>query len=194
MKKVIWLFTISLLLVACSGGNSDEENNGINVEKGKNQVEITLPADIIEAEEKDMDEIIADAEENGIDEVVKNQDGSLTYKMSKEKHEEMMEQLDEQIKNIMETLRGEKYPSIQKAETDESFTEFTVKVDKGSFENSLDGLSVVQLGMGGVYYQLFNGTKLEEIEVKVFIENNETNEVMDIFVFPKVLMETENRK
>src|SRR5690606_1240134 len=73
VKKVIWLFTISLLLVACSGGNSDEENNGINVEKGKNQVEITLPADIIEAEEKDMDEIIADAEENGIDEVVKNQ-------------------------------------------------------------------------------------------------------------------------
>lgn len=45
------------------------------------------------------DESIAKAEEEGL-KVTENEDGSLTYKMSKSKHKEMMNEIKKTIRSI----------------------------------------------------------------------------------------------
>lgn len=65
-----------------------EDKSSIEVDKGILNVEITLPASMFEGQ--DIDETIEEAKKDGIKEAVKHDDGSVTYKMSRSKHNEMM--------------------------------------------------------------------------------------------------------
>ena len=110
VKKILTLvlaLAMSLSLCACGGKSGGEapaeseepdavaspdgesEGSGIQVDEGLLSVEITIPASFFE--EKTEDEIKADAEENGFTGCTVNEDGSVTYKMSKARHREMMD-------------------------------------------------------------------------------------------------------
>lgn len=54
------------------------------MDKGLLNVEVTIPATLYKGQ--DIDSIISEAKNSGIKEVIKNDDGSLTYKMSKSEH------------------------------------------------------------------------------------------------------------
>jgi len=161
----------------------EPEEQSIEVDKGVFSVEITLPASLFEGE--DIDEVIAEAKEDGVSDVTVHDDGSLTYKMSKSKHNEMMREMkDDLLEYIEETKNSEDYKSIKDITHNKVFSEFTLLVDQEAFENSFDGFAALGLGMSGLYYQLFDGVAPDDYEVTVFIENLNTGEVFDTIVYP----------
>lgn len=204
MRKSLFILFIGLLslgLVACGSNESDEkenkntsaeeENESVKVDKKLLSVEVTLPASLFEGEEEvDVDQVIADAKAEGIDKVTYNEDGSFTYKMSKAKHKEVMEEMEnELIASVDEMINSEELPSIQDIKYNKSFSEFTMIVDRHSFENSFDGFAALSLGLSGMMYQLFDGADPEDYEVIINVEDVETGEVFDSFVLPEGLEE-----
>jgi predicted small lipoprotein YifL len=139
-----------------STDNKENKDESIEVDKNLLSVEVTLPASMFE--DQNIDDVIAQAKEDGVKEVIKNSDGSLTYKMSKSKHSEMMKEMQDQLTaNIEEMKTSEDFVSIKDVTHNKSFSEFTMIVDKEAFENSFDGFAAFGLGLSGMMYQLFDG-------------------------------------
>lgn len=207
MKKIIYLFMTFLLvfLAACSSNEttSKEENaatkkeekkkeQGVEVDKGLLNVELTIPASMFEGE--NVDTVISEAKAEGID-VTKNEDGSLTYKMSKSQHKKMMEEMEKGVKeSIGEMVNGEEFVSLQEITYNDSFSEFTVLVDKESFENSFDGFALLGLGISGIMYQYYNGTNADDAKVKVITKDQETQEIIGEVVYPDAFEEMETEE
>lgn len=204
MMRKITMFILSiavLFLVACSGeknqiekdgGKSTRsskeaeelEEGGIGVDKGLLNVEINLPETFFEGQ--DIDEIIEGAKEEGIANVTKNDDGSLTYKMSKSEHKKLMiEMKDELIAYVSELEENnEDYPSIKEVMYEKSLKAFTLVVDREAFEDSFEGFAVMGLGMAGMSYQLFDGVDLEKNKVKIYLKDIEAGEIYSEVVYP----------
>lgn len=201
MKKLLLMVAVLILslLTACSSSDetnatkeestkankNEETNESVDVDKGLLNVEVTLPATFFEGE--DVDNSIAKAEKDGI-EVKKNEDGSLTYKMSKSKHKEMMEELETGlIESVEEMKNSDDFVSIQDVTYNKSFSEFTMVVDKAAYENSFDGFATFGLALSGMYYQLFDGVDPKKYEVKIIMKDAATDEVFDEVVYPEAL-------
>jgi uncharacterized protein YcfL len=119
MKKFMLMITVLsfTLLTGCSSSEpsnaADKDNSeatdqeqtseGVEVDKGLLNVEVTLPASMFEGE--DVDATIAEVEKEGV-EATKNEDGSVTYKMSKSKHKEMMKELETGIIESIEDMKN----------------------------------------------------------------------------------------
>lgn len=200
MKKITFAAFLLMiaLLTACNANEESKaneaeqqqkESEGISVDKGLLNVEVTLPASFFE--DGDIDAAIAEAKEEGID-VTKNENGSVTYKMSKAKHKEMMAELEDSLLASIEELKnGEDFASIKDIQHNKKFTEFTLVVDKDAFENSFDGFAVFGLGLSGAMYQLFNGADPENYNVKIVVKDEATNEIINEVNYPKDLEDLE---
>ncbi|WP_342433465.1 hypothetical protein [Neobacillus sp. FSL H8-0543] len=204
MKKLTYLFMAFLLafLAACSStettskeGKAEtkkeekKEEQGVEVDKGLLNVELTIPASMFEGE--NVDTVISEAKAKGIA-VTKNENGSLTYKMSKSQHKKMMEEMEKGIKESLEEMvNGEEFVSLQEVTYNNSFSEFTVLVDKAAYENSFDGFALLGLGISGMMYQYYNGTNADDAKVKIITKDQETQEVIGEVVYPDDLEETE---
>lgn len=201
----IMLVLAMTLLAACSSNeqasNSDEKksstenkeekkNEAVSVDKGLLNVELTLPASLFEGE--DIDTVIANAKKDGVKEVTKNEDGSLTYKMSKSEHKEMMKELETNIKDsIEETKTSGDFASIKDITHNDSFSEFTLLVDKAAYENSMDGFAALGYGKSGMMYQMFNGSDADSTKVTIFIKDEATQETIDEMVYPDDLKDSD---
>jgi hypothetical protein len=207
MKKILFAILISVLfiLTACStsndankevikekpDGKKTEETGGtLEVDKGLLSVEITIPSTLMEGE--DIDNVVAEAKKDGIKDVTKNEDGSVTYKMSKAQHKKMMKEMKTNVTTYVdEIVNDEDFASIQDIKHNGSFSEFTVVVDKAAFENSFDGFATLGLGMSGMYYQAFDGTSGDKLNVTVYTKDASTGEVFSTVVYPDALEEME---
>jgi Adhesin P1 N-terminal domain len=203
LKPLFSFLFILALLSACSSAdeekanqdqsgkeNGEESSENIDVDKGLLNVEITLPASFFE-DEADLESTKADAEKEGI-KVTKNDDGSLTYKMSKAKHKEMVQEMEtEMVASIDEMKNSEDFTSIQDITYNDSFSEYTMIVDKETYENSFDSFAVFGLGLSGMYYQLFNGVNPEDYKVKIMVQDADTKEVISEVIYPDDLEESE---
>jgi hypothetical protein len=214
MRNFTYILFILLMtfLTACS--SNEQENNAsdgeksaeqkeaqtkeetkeekVEVDKGLLNVEITLPASMFEGQ--DIDTIIASAKGEGVAEVTKNEDGSLTYKMSKSKHKEMMKEFETSILETIEEMKTSgDYVSIKDITHNDSFSEFTMVVDKEEYENSMDGFAALGLGMSGMMYQLYNGVDTNNSKVTISMKDQATEEVFDEIVYPDALEETESK-
>ncbi|MET1014568.1 MAG: hypothetical protein ABWX61_08680 [Paenisporosarcina sp.] len=206
MKKLLFglLIMSMLVLAACSSDNEkgkkdieknetadtdnkSEKDESVGVDKGIFNVEITLPASFFEGE--DIDTVIADAKKDGIKEATKNADGSVTYKMSKEKHKEMMSEMEVGVKESMDELVSEDYPSIREVSANKNYSTFTLIVDKAAYEGSFDGFATMGIGMMGMYYQVFDGAESDNVKVEIHVQDATTKEVFDTMVFPDDMQE-----
>lgn len=171
------LLLLGALMAACS---EDQKKAG--------DVEVTIPALFFEGQ--DIDSVISKAKNSGIKEIIKNDDGSLTYKMAKPEHEEMMKGLKEGIlSNVDEIKASDDFKSVKDITYNKSFSEFTVSVNKKEFESSLDTMASVGLALTGMYYQLFNGADVENYKVTVIFNDESSGEVINTMVYPDVLNE-----
>ena len=195
MKKVLSLFLASMLmlLVACSAEKTDHQTKekdkskkeSVEVDKGLFSVTLTLPASMFEGQ--NIDQVITDAQKKGI-KATKNADGSVTYKMSKAQHKEMVQEMKKSvIETINDTKSGKDYSSIKDITYNDDFSEFTLIVNKSDYENSMDGFAVLGLGMSGMMYQLFNGVKPEDYKVTIDVKDEATQKVFDQVVYPDAL-------
>lgn len=167
---------------------SETKSEKIEVEKGLLNVEITLPASMFEGQ--DLDTVISEAKKDGVDEITKNDDGSLTYKMSKARHTEMMNEMkDSVLEAIEETKTSGDFASIKDVTYNKDFSEFTMIVDKEKFQNSFDGFAAMGFGLQGMYYQLFNGVNSNNYKVTINIKDEASGEVLDTVVYPDAFNE-----
>ena len=204
MKKILFAILISVLtvLTACSASNdsnkeeqqdgkkTEETGGALAVDKGLLAVEVTIPSTFIEGE--DIDNVVAKAKEDGIKDVTKNADGSVTYKMSKAQHKEMMKEMKTNVTTYVdELINDENFASIQDIKYNASLSEFTVVVDKAAYENSFDGFAALGLAMSGMYYQVFDGTSGDKLSVTMHTKDINTGEIFGTAVYPDALEELE---
>ena len=194
MKKWFIAFSATaLLLTACGGENEKateqeketEENAGesLSVDKGILNVDVTLPASFFA--DSTEEEIIAGAKENGITEAVVNEDGSVTYTMSKSKHKEMMKEMgDSVLSTIDEIVNSEDYTSIKEISYNKDFTEFDVKVNRQQYEEGFDGFAVIGLVMVSTYYSAFEGKSGEDSQTIFNMVDETTGEIYDTAIYP----------
>ncbi|MGE7115045.1 hypothetical protein [Lysinibacillus sp. NPDC047702] len=206
MKKILILplaMLLSVLLVACSqdkesesGKKSDSadkaaeetKDESFKVDKGLLNVEITIPASFFAGQ--DIESAITEVKKEGVKEVIKNDDGSVTYKMSKSVHKEMMKEMEKSILDTIEEIKTSKdFTSIKDVTYNKSFTEFTITVNKEQFENSFDALASMGLALTGMYYQLFSGIDSEKFKVTVIFKDESNGEVLNTIVYPDDLNE-----
>ncbi|KOY81274.1 hypothetical protein I6G82_02735 [Lysinibacillus macroides] len=203
MKKIFFIPSILLLsifLIACNQENdggketdntkdtTEESSPDVKVDKGLLNVEVTLPASFFEGQ--DIDTVITEAKKEGIKEAIKNDDGSITYKMPKSVHKEMLKEMENGILEAVENIKkSEDFASIKDVTYNKSFTEFTLAVDKEKFENSFDTMASMGIAIVGMYYQMFNGVDSEQLKITVFFKDETNGEVIDTVVYPDDLNE-----
>lgn len=198
MKRTISLLLILSLLftnVGCSSKDNKPKTEGkqdkadtIQVDKKIINVEITIPASLLNLdgeEDTDIEEITEEAKGKGIKEVKLNDDGSVTYTMSKDAHKELLEGMRNNITDsIEELIDDEDMASIKDIVPNKTFSEFEIVVNKEKFENSFDGFGVLGLVFQSMFYQLFEGVEPDNYKVLINYKDEATKEVFNSVTYP----------
>lgn len=153
----------------------------VEVDRNLLSVDITMPASIFEGD--DPPDIVDAAEAQGIQETILNPDGSVTYRMSRAGHREMLEELCTSMAESLDRLGGE-FASVQAINHNEDFTDIEIRVDREAYENSLDGFAMFEIAIGAGYYQLFAGADADSYRVVVNTVDADTDETFDTFIYP----------
>ncbi|OEC01154.1 hypothetical protein GY31_12550 [Lysinibacillus sphaericus] len=207
MKKILVLPLLLLFGIIFAGCSADSEKESgdkkevaadttektsvskpLKVDKELLNVEVTIPADFFEGE--DIDTVIADAKDEGIQEVIKNDDGSLTFRMSESQQKEILKDMEEEIIDFVEEIEtDEQLASIKDISYNSTYSEFTILVNPEELESTLDIDADVDLVLMGIFYQLFNGVDPAKNKVTVTYKNESNGEVIDTIVYPDDLNE-----
>lgn len=190
MKQLLFGLAIATLLLAGCGDDeakkeatTDKEEQGIEVDKGLLDVELTLPAHLFEGQT--AEEIEASATKQGVKEVKVNEDGTVYYKMSKSDHKKMMDKLETSIQESMdELITSGDAPSFKEIKYNKDFTDFDVTVDREAFENSMDAFMIFTFALSGTFYNAFQGEDMDNLKITVNMIDAATNETFDTTVFP----------
>lgn len=204
-KGLFLLSSTALILAACGGDSSEEtsstaeeveqdtsessnleeESENIEVDKGILSTEVTLPADFAES----FDPSEMDLEESNYTE---NEDGSLTLKLSRAQHQELLDSMKESVDASIEQLKtDDTYTSFEDIQYNDNYSEMSISVDREAYESGMDGFGIFALALPAMYYQVFEGTAPEDLEVVFELEDASNGEVFDTVVYPDDLEETE---
>lgn len=135
----------------------------VEVEDGLISVKITVPADIVgEVTQEELDETVGEV----CLAAKLNDDGSVTYKLTKAQHQEMLNGIktgiDEGIKSLIDDK--ENY-SISGVTYNDDLTEFKVTID-GDQIGIGDYFSTMLFYMYGGMYGIFTGHQADNIKVE----------------------------
>lgn len=184
MKKIgCFALLLSLLLVLCSCGSASPSestdvpnapsssasanaaSDAISVDSGVFDVTLKIPKDYA-GEEMTQEKCDSIASENGYKSVTLNDDGSVTYVVSKAQHKKMMEALKESIDDgINKMIESENFPNITAIDANDDYTEFTVSIN-GDSVGITESFSTLAFYMYGGMYNSFNGSEADNISVK----------------------------
>ncbi|GEL68209.1 hypothetical protein [Marinilactibacillus psychrotolerans] len=207
--KSLFLLSSSTLILAACGNDSDEqitpteesakevdqdtsesskskeESGNIEVDKGIFSTEVTLPAEFAES----FDPSEMDLESSNYTE---NEDGSVTLKLSKAQHKELLNSMKESVDASIEQLKtDDTYTSFEDIQYNDDFSEMSIIVDREAYESGMDGFGIFALALPTMFYQLFEGTPSEDLEVIFELEDAADGEVFDTIVYPDDLEEAE---
>ena len=145
--KVLLCILMMLNLVGCSGNKSsddkksgNEASEGIQVSTGDDSariyntvtnVKVTLPASLFEYvdEEISQEDLDKAAFENGFISATLNEDGSVTYVMSKDKYNAYVAELAMSIDKGLEELCNTENSTIVDIKHNADFTDYTITLD-----------------------------------------------------------------
>lgn len=201
MKKLIAILcTTVFLLAGC--GNSDKVkagddtntstggNESVEVDKNLLDVTVKLPASMFEGE--DINAKAEEMKQDGVKEATVNEDGSITIKMSKSKHKEMITEMKTSVIEYFEEMKtSENYASIKDIKYNDDFTKITLEVVKSDYENSMDAFATFGIGISSMMYNLYNGVENDKIQITIEEKDSETGEVFSTVIYPDDLNEKE---
>ena len=170
-----------------------ENSDSINVDENLLTVEVTMPAAFFENETPE--EIQASAKESGFLSCTVNEDGSVTYKMTKGKRAEILRSFKGEIDStIQEYLSGgENAPqSYRKITYNDKVTQFDVRVDRAAYENSwTDAFYMMGFYILGGYYQIVDGVPNDQVDVIVNIIDDATGETIETGSYKNFISNTQ---
>ena len=181
---------LALCLTACGGGaasttaagsdaaaSTSASEDGLNVEKNLFSVTLTYPSSMVDegTTQDSLNDEIKDID--GIKSATLNEDGSVTYIMTKAYHKQIVDDMAQTIDESMAEMVGsEDYPNFTNVEANEDYTVFTVTTKSKAL--SLDeSLSLLQFYTEGAFYSVVSGNDADSIHVD-FV-NADTGEVID---------------
>ena len=172
--KVLLCILMMLNLVGCSGNKSsddkksgNEASEGIQVSTGDDSariyntvtnVKVTLPASLFEYvdEEISQEDLDKAAFENGFISATLNEDGSVTYVMSKDKYNAYVAELAMSIDKGLEELCNTENSTIVDIKHNADFTDYTITLDADvvGFTESFVSFAIV---LYSAFYYGFTG-------------------------------------
>lgn len=137
----------------------------VKTENGLFIATLTLPKEIV-GDEITQEKIDANAGESYISGRL-NEDGSVTYKMTKKQHKEMLDVIVESFeKSFNEMLQNEDL-SFTSIKHNDDFTQFDVTVSGDSL-GLADTLATAEFYTAGGMYGIFSGKKAERVVVNYY--------------------------
>ena len=148
MKKKLLLCTASLIFMLSGCTGQSEE------------VTVEIPAGLTSEEKTQVDYDLM-AKEEKWESITLNEDGSLTYVMTKDKHDKLIEETVESYKESMDEMIGsEDYPNFLEIDVNENYTEFTVTI-KGEELTMEESFSTLGFYMMSGMYHILNDTTVD---------------------------------
>ena len=140
----------------------------VQVENGIMTVSLTVPADLAQ-------NITQETIDAGIgtqyQAASRNEDGSITYKMTKAQHQAMLEQLSVSFDNsLQEMINDDGTYTIANITRNDDFTVFDITLD-GAEPSMSDSFAAFGLYMYGGMYGVFNGSRPEHVIVNYYDSN-----------------------
>ena len=168
--------TDSTISTETTTGFDDLEALGeMEVDQNFFTVEITVPAEFID-EGTTQESLDTQVSASGYISATLNDDGSVTYVMTKAAHNEMMNGIRDTLQqSLSEMVGSEEFPSFTKVEANDDFTQFTIETTSTEL-GLVESFSVLGFYMFGGMYHAFNGTQVDDIAV-TFI-NADTSETV----------------
>lgn len=180
-------FGIFALLLGYTNGNISEmpaavhelflfnKNNGF-VHAGMIHVEVTIPNDFLGDDSTTMDDTI---KSYGIKDIHDNNDGTVTYKMTKKAYAELMKSFDSSIEeSISDIMNDSDTPtSIHEISHKDDMSEFTILVDSSQY-SGWEEFYAIAFCMEGMIYQAFDGIPEDEIYTVVKFIDQDTEELI----------------
>lgn len=136
----------------------------IETENGILTATITIPADLAgDATQEDLDAKAGVSYISG----KKNDDGSVTYKMTKSQHKAMLDKLAESFEeSFAEFVEGDDF-AFTKIEHNKDFTQFEVTCSTSEL-GLAESFSALTFYMSGGMYGVFSGEKPEKVVVSFY--------------------------
>ncbi len=152
----------------------DEEDTDVKeivVEASDEDFVLTLSSDWI-GKDVTQDQLDDECKQKGFKSATLNADGSVTYVMTPDQHEEVMKGIVDGIKDELDDIVNdqETFKNIVGFECNEDFTRFTVTTS-GNYEPLFLQIDSILFFYGGEMYNAFNGTPTNDIEVTWVDEN-----------------------
>lgn len=142
----------------------------IETENGLLYVTITVPANLVN-DETTQESIDKKAGENYTSGVL-NEDGSVTYKMTKKQHKAMLDSISESIdQTLKEWINSPEY-AIQDITANSDYTSFDVKLSTERLGLAESFMALGFYMLGGMY-GVFSGNRGENIEVNYYSVNGD---------------------
>lgn len=160
--------------------NATEESEGqeLSAEKNLLSVEVTIPASLLDGSENT--ELTEEAKSHGVKDITQNEDGSVTMKMSKAAHKELLDSIKASIDETINNLLADKenYPSFDSITYNDDVTVFDVNVDSATY-SGLQAFSALAFYITGNLYQALNAVPEDELKTVVNFVNKDTGEVIE---------------
>lgn len=194
MKKIIvLLLTVAILLcfASCSSGETTEkeETSATSattatteiVDENLLTVEITVPASMFDEDNQPSNELSEEQKEQGFKSAQVNEDGSVTYTMSKAAFKDYKENLKVSVEDNFNNL-GSEYSFIQKVDYDSNFSVVKLYVDEATYSQGFNFMCVMAVGYSANMYQAYTN---EEISCTVEVYNNANGELIESATYPQ---------
>ena len=146
---------------------SEEEATTISAEKASgNTIELTVPADFIGegVAQDDLDAEVGKAD--GFISATLNADGSATYVMTEERHNDLMAELGQNIDTELANMADSSdYPNVVSVSASDDYKAFTVTLSTDTV-GLQESIMVMAFYMYGGMYNAFNGTPADNVSVQ----------------------------
>ncbi len=183
MKRILSLIlvlSLSFALVGC-GNTKAAESEGPDVE-------VVFPISLLElsGQKVDIKQITKSVKAEGMKDVIENKDESLTYIMSKSKHDEIIGEMKTALVQTIENLQtSEEFLTIETITPNENYSQIDVAVKRAEFEQGYDGLGVMAMVFESLYYQLFNGATVDSYGTTLNLKDEATGEIFETLNYPE---------
>ncbi|MGB4589746.1 MAG: hypothetical protein WBI17_11010 [Clostridiaceae bacterium] len=158
-----------------------EDSASIEVDKNLLSVEITLPREMA-GDLSDFNKDTYLKENEGILDAGVTSDGALKIKMTKKKHQEMVDEMKTNLESsFVELIEGEDTPYIKDLSSKNDYKEITISVERATYEKTID-FTVLMVGFSVGMYQTIKG---EEFGCNIRVIDYTTKELINDINYPE---------
>ena len=158
---------------------AEDASGSVEVDENLLTVDITMPASYVETGTT-QESLDADVEAGTFLSATLNEDGSVTYTMTRAQHSAMLEELAASIDaSLEEMISSGSYPTFVSAEANDNYSLFTVTISSDTVAAE-DSLAVLGLYLFGMMYQMMeSGSQDANVNVQFCNEAGELIEEFD---------------